>query len=57
MDGGEGGAGQDGYRDGLNRWEDNAANLILGMVPNVPLAYTPGLELHHQIISTLGGYG
>ena len=54
-DGGRGVDIQDQYRDGLNRWEDNVANVILGMEHNAPLAYTPLLELHHPIICTLGG--
>ena len=57
--GGRGGDGRDGDgdRDGLNRWEDTVANVILGMEPNSPLAYAPLLELHHPIMSMLGGHG
>ena len=57
-DGGMGGGadGWDGNRDGqLIRWEDTTANVILGMEPNAPLAYAPGLEMHHPIMSILGG--
>ena len=31
-------------------------NITLGMDPNAPLAYAPGLELHHPIMSNLGGH-
>ena len=52
----EGGKGyrQDGDKDGLSRWEDNLAHATLGMDPNDPLAYAPGLELHQPIMSTIG---
>ena len=56
----EGGGGGDGWvGDGerLSRWEDNVANLTVGTEPNAPLAYAPGLEHHHPIISTLGEPG
>ena len=57
-DGGGGGDRKDGNIDGrLIRWEYTAANVILGMEPNDPLAYAPGLEFHHQIMSMLGGNG
>ena len=51
-----GGAGykQDGYRDGLSRWEDNIAHINLGTEPNDPLAYALVLELHHPIITKVG---
>ena len=45
----------DGYRR-LIRWEDNVANLILGAYSNSHLAYAPGLELRHPIMSILGGH-
>ena len=32
-------------------------NLTLGMEPNDPLTYAPGLELHHPITSKLGNPG
>ena len=51
------GYGKDRDGDGLNWWEDIVANVILGTEPNVPLAYVPGLQLRHPIISMLGGYG
>ena len=51
------GDGQDGDRDGLNRWEDIVANLILGTEHNNLLASTPGLEIHHLIMTMLGGHG
>ena len=41
---------------GLNRWEDNVANIILGTEYNDPLAYAPELEPHHPIVSILGGH-
>ena len=50
---GGGGDGRYSYCDGINWWEDTVANVILRMEPNHPLAYTPGLELHHPIMSTL----
>ena len=52
----EGGTGRGGGGDKLNFCEDNVANVILVMDPNVPLDYAPGLELHHPIMSTLGGH-
>ena len=52
--GGEKGREIDGDGYGLNWWEDNVVNIILGTEPNAPLAYAPGLELHYPIISTLG---
>ena len=55
--GGGGGDGQERDRDGLNMWEDNVANVILGTEINAPLAYDPVLELHHPIIFTIGGHG
>ena len=39
------------------RWENTVANLSLCMDPNDPLTYGPVLELHHQIMSMLGGHG
>ena len=50
--GGGYGWGGDGYR--IIQWEDNVSNLTLGTEPNAPLAYAPGLEHHHPIMSTLG---
>ena len=60
-DGGPGGVtdvgggvdGRDGDGDGISRWEDNVAQVTLGTEPNAPLAYDPGLEHHHPIMSTL----
>ena len=42
---GRGGEGDrwDRYGDGLNRGENNVANLILGTEHNAPLAYAQGL--------------
>ena len=55
--GGGGGDGRYGNIDRqLIRWEDNVSNLILGTDPNDPLAYDTGLELHHPIMSMLGGH-
>ena len=51
------GYGRDGGGDGINRWEDTVANVILGKDPNAPLDYALGLELHHPIMNMLGGYG
>ena len=54
----EGGGGGRRYGDGrLIKWEDTAENITLGTEPNAPLAYAPGLELHHPIMSTLGAHG
>ena len=47
----------DGDKYGINRWEDNVANVILVTEHNAPLAYAPGLELHHLIMSNLGRHG
>ena len=33
------------------------ANTSLGTEHNAPLTYAPGLELHHPIMSMLGGHG
>ena len=57
----EGGGGdrQEGYRYGdgqIIRWQDIVANLILGTEPNDLFAYAPRLELHHPIMSMLGGH-
>ena len=50
-----GGDGRDGDRDGgIIRSEDTVANVIFGTEHNSPLAYAPGLELHHSIMSKLG---
>ena len=38
-------------------WEDNVANLILGMEPNATLDYAPVLEIHQPIMIILGGHG
>ena len=56
---GVGGRGdiQDGYGDRLSRWEDNVANVTLGMEPNVPLVYAPVLEHLHPIMITLDNPG
>ena len=51
---GGGGYGRGGDRDRLSQWEDNVEKLTLGTEPNAPLAYDPGLEHHHLIMSTLG---
>ena len=56
----EGGVGDRWEGNGdvrLVRWEYIVANVILGTEPNAPLAYTPGLELHHPIMSILGCHG
>ena len=53
MRGGGDRQGGDGYRS--SQWGDNVSNLTLGTDPNVPLAYAPELEHHHQIMSILGG--
>ena len=58
MGGGGGGDGRDGYGDRWKiRWEDAAANVILGIEHNASLAYDMGLKSHHPIISMLGGHG
>ena len=49
-----GGGGYGWYGDRISRWGDNVAPITLGMEHNDPLAYYPGLELHHPITSTLG---
>ena len=56
-DGGGVGEGRGENREILSRWEDNEAKLTLGMDPNDPLAYAPGLEHHHPIMSMLGEPG
>ena len=40
----------------INRREDTVANLILGTEPNAPIASASVLELHHLIMSKLGGH-
>ena len=53
-----GGEKRDGYGDRqLIKWEDTIENITLGVEPNAPLAYTPVLELHHPIMSTIGAHG
>ena len=61
----EGGGGGGWSRMG-GRGESNTAgitdrsrvtNVTLGTEPNDPLAYDPGLEIHHLIMSNLGGGG
>ena len=37
--------------------EDTVANLIIGVTANAPLASSPGLELHHPIMSMHGEHG
>ena len=55
---GVGGYGRDGDRYGqLIRWDYTVANVILWTEPNYPFAYDLGLELHHPIMSMLGGHG
>ena len=52
------GDGQDEDRyQRLIKWEDNVANITLGTEHNASLAYAPGLEPHHPIMSTLGAHG
>ena len=53
-DRGGGGGGRDRDSNRLSWWEDNVANLTLGMEPNVTLDYDPGLKNHHPIMSMLG---
>ena len=48
------GDGRNGDGDGLSWWEDNISHIILGEEPNALLAYAPGLEHHHPIMSTIG---
>ena len=55
-----GGGGYRRYGDGYGKlimWEYTVSNLILGTKPNDPLAYDPGLELHHPIMSMVVGHG
>ena len=56
-DRGVGGDIKGGDGDGLNRWEDTVANLILGTEHNDKLSYALGLELHHPIMIILEGHG
>ena len=52
----EGGVGDRWEGNGdirLVRWEYIVANVILGTEPNAPLAYAPGFEHHHPIMSML----
>ena len=51
------GDGRDGDGDGLNMWEDNVANVILGIEPYAFLDSAPALELHHPNMNILGGHG
>ena len=61
--GGGTGGGGGGYRWGgkgdrkIISWEDTVSNLILWVEPNSPLTYGPLLELHHPVMSMLGGNG
>ena len=54
---GGGGDRWDSERYGLTMWEDTVAKLILGTKLKTPLDYDLGLELHHPIMSMLGGHG
>ena len=45
-----------GYRQ-LIRWGDTVVNIILGIEPSDPLAYTSVLELHQPIMIMIGGNG
>ena len=55
---GEVGYGWDEDRDRrLIRWEVTVANAILGKEPYSLPAYAPVLELHHMIMSMIGGTG
>ena len=54
---GGGGDGRDRDIYILSWWEDNVANLTLGMDPNISLAYALRLERHHLIMGTLGENG
>ena len=56
-DRGGGGDGWDGDGDRIIWWEDNVAQVTLGTDPNDPLAYAPGLEHHHPIMSMIGDPG
>ena len=57
-DGGGGGYGRDGNKDRrLIRCEYTVANVILETDPNSLYAYEPVLELHHPIMSMIGGRG
>ena len=52
-----GGEGRDGGGYRLRKWENNVENLTLWMETYAPLAYDPGLELHHRIMIMLGEPG
>ena len=56
-DGEREGDGQNGDREGINRWEDTVANVILGTEHNAPLASAPLLELRHLTMILPGGNG
>ena len=51
--GGGDGRDRDGY--GLNQWGYNVAQINLGKEPNTPLAYPLVMEIHHLIMSKIGG--
>ena len=51
-----GGDIRDRDSDRQNQWEDTVENLISGTETNVPLASAPVLELHHPVMSMLGGH-
>ena len=51
------GDGREGDGDGqLIKCEDNEANINLVTDHNASLAYAPGLELQHLIMSTIGAH-
>ena len=56
-DGGGGGYGPYSERDGINRWEDTVANVILRKDPNAPLDSALVLEIQHPNMKILGRYG
>ena len=43
-----------GDKHRLSLWEDKVSQVALGTDTNAPLAYAPGLEHHHLIMSTIG---
>ena len=55
---GGGGDGRERDSNGrLIKWDDAVTIITLGTELKDPLAYDPGLELHHTSMSTLGDHG
>ena len=55
--GGGGGGGGNGDWGSISGMGQSSTLTTIGMDTNATLAYGPGMEHHHPIMSTLGGWG